>query len=175
LLILSFHLLGHGVWRPLWLCDIAVVLGSLPDDFDWDLCLGKNRRRRDWVACAIGLAYQLLGADIAGIPVEGRARHLPHWLVPAVLKQWSVSFTNHVSQQDPMSLIIRRPEAILRALRLRWPNPVEATIGVSGPLNNFPRLPFQIGSCLLRSARFLTRSSVTAIRRIERTPPLKFY
>lgn len=171
--ILSFHLLGHGVWRPLWLCDIAVALGSLPDDFDWDLCLGKNRRRRDWIACAVGLAHQLLGANIAGIPVEWRARHLPRWLVPSVLRQWSVPFTNHASHQDPMSLVIRRPRAIFPALRLRWPNPVEGTIGVSGPLNNFPRLPFQIGSCLLRSARFLMQSSVTAIRRFERTPLLK--
>ena len=171
--ILSFHLLAHGVWRPLWLCDIAVALESRPDNFDWDLCLGKNRRRADWIACAVGLAHQLFGANIAGAPVEWRARHLPRWLVPSVLKQWSVPFTNHVSHQDPMSLVIRRPKAILRALRLRWPNPVEATISVSGSLNDFPRLPFQIGSCLLRSARFLMQTFATAIRQIERTPLLR--
>ncbi len=165
--ILSFHLLGHGVWRPLWLCDIAVALESRPDDFDWDLCLGKNQRRADWVSCAVGLAHELLGANVDGVPVELRAKRLPNWLVSSVLKQWSVPFTNHVSQLDPMSFVLRQPKTILRALRSRWPNPVEGTIGIYGPLNDFPRLPFQIGTCLLRGARFVVQTSGMSARRAQ--------
>ena len=35
--ILCFHLLRHGVERPLGLCDIAVALESQPVDFDWSM------------------------------------------------------------------------------------------------------------------------------------------
>src|SRR6185295_16999471 len=30
------HLLKHGAWRPLWLCDIGVTIESLPANFNWD-------------------------------------------------------------------------------------------------------------------------------------------
>ena len=40
---LCLHLLRHGACRPLWLCDVAVMLESLPGDFDWDRCLGGDR------------------------------------------------------------------------------------------------------------------------------------
>src|SRR5205807_1179327 len=33
-----FHLLRHGAWCPLWLCDVVVILESLPPGFDWDYC-----------------------------------------------------------------------------------------------------------------------------------------
>ena len=48
-----------------------------------------------------------------------------------------------------------RPAGWLHALRVRWPNPIEATIGVGGPFNEIPRLPFQIGECFSRAARFV--------------------
>src|SRR5262249_11103226 len=88
--LLCLHMLGHGAHRPLWLCDVAIVLESRPPDFDWELCLSGDRRRSDWVACALGLAHHLLGAEIAGTPVEERARRLPRWLIPTVLRQWEV-------------------------------------------------------------------------------------
>jgi hypothetical protein len=46
---------------------------------------------------------------------------------------------------------------LLKALRTRWPNPIEATVGTRGPFNNWPRLPFQIGESLLRTASFAAR------------------
>src|SRR5713226_6695336 len=61
--ILCLHLLRSGAWRPLWLCDVAVALESRASDFDWDLCLGSDPKIADWVACTIGVAHQLLGAD----------------------------------------------------------------------------------------------------------------
>src|SRR5262249_5230360 len=56
---LCLHLLGHGGWRALWLCDVAVALESRPSTFDWDRCLSGDRRRSDWVACTLGLAHRL--------------------------------------------------------------------------------------------------------------------
>ena len=156
--ILCLHMLRHGAWRPLWLCDIAIAVENRPADFDWDRCLGPDRRRADWVACAIGLAHQLLGARIHDTPIAGRAARLPGWLIRQVLKQWSVPVsaargTN--KHRAPMLSYLQNPAGVLKDLHTRWPDPIEATISVGGSFNNLPRFPFQVGNCLLRTGRFL--------------------
>jgi hypothetical protein len=55
-----------------------------------------------------------------------------------------------------MALALRTPARLLAALRLRWPNAVEATVGVSAPMNDWPRLPFQVGASVARAARFVS-------------------
>lgn len=156
--LLCVHLLRHGAWRPLWLCDIAAAVEFRSAGFDWDRCLGSNRRLADWVACAIGLAHELLGAKVDDTPVAERAKHLPRWLVPNVLEQWNMPFpTRHASASQPMATYLRRPAGLLQALRKRWPNSIEATIGVRGPLNGLPRLPFRLTYCLLRTVTFVGR------------------
>jgi hypothetical protein len=148
---LCLHMLSHGAWRPLWLCDIGVALEARPAEFDWDWCLKGDKRRSDWVACSLGLAHQLLGARVADTPVAERARRLPRWLVPAVLRQWSEVYRH----RTPISRCLRRPAKMLKELRRHWPNGVEATVDVRGPFNEWPRLPFQLGAAAVRSAAFL--------------------
>jgi hypothetical protein len=154
--LLCLHMLRHGAWRPLWLCDIGVALESRSGNFDWDYFLSGDRRRSDWVACAAGLAHQLLGVRVDDTPLESRAKHIPHWLVPTVLRQWGVLRTPHGCRTQ-MATYLRHPAGLVDALRLRWPNPIEATVGVRGSFNEFPRLPFQIGDAILRTAKFLTQ------------------
>lgn len=155
--LLCLHMLRHGAWRPLWLCDLAVALETRPKDFDWDYFLSGDRRRTDWVACAIGITHQILGAQVDDTPVAWRAGHLPHWLVPAVLRQWESGQTAH-GLRERMESYLLHPSGVLRALRLRWPNAIEATIGVRGPFNELPRLPFQIGDAVLRTLKFMTQA-----------------
>jgi hypothetical protein len=154
--LVALHMLRHGVLRPLWLCDVALALESRPPDFDWDAFARGSRRRSAWVKSAFGLAHALLGARLDGVPVAEAAARLPPWLVPAVLRQWSAFVPPHGSRA-PMAASLRHPAAFLRGLLLRWPNPVEATVGVGAPFNGLPRLPFQIGDCLLRTAQFARR------------------
>jgi hypothetical protein len=151
--ILCLHLLRHGAYRPLWLCDIAVAVESRPQGFDWDRCLGSNSRRADSIACTIGLASQLLGADVEGTPVAKRAKKLPSWLVPAVLKQWE-SPGPPTRYYAPMKAYLKNPSGLLKAFRDRWPNSIEATTSVNGPFNEMPRFPFQLANCVLRTAEF---------------------
>jgi hypothetical protein len=155
--LLCLHTLRHGAWRPLWLCDLAVALETRSVDFDWDYFLSGDRRRSDWVACSIGLAHQILGAEVEGTPVAERAKRLPRWLVPTVLRQWGAGQTAH-GNRTPMAAYLQHPAGLLKALRLRWPNPIEATVGVRGPFNEAPRLPFQIGDALRRAAGFLAQA-----------------
>jgi len=154
--LLCLHFLREGALRPLWLCDIAVALKSLPPHFDWDYFLSGNQRRSDWAACAIGLAGQILGADVDGLPVERRAKHLPTWMTPGVLKQWGEGKVTK-GRRVPMSIQMRHPLRVLRALRLRWPNPIEATVDLKGRFNDWPRLPYQLASCVVRTAGFARR------------------
>lgn len=156
--ILCIHLLKHGAFRPLWLCDIAATLESRTAGFDWERCLGGNRRQADWVACTIGLAHQLLGVQVDDTPVAARARNLPKWLVAHVLKQWEAPYVANqpqVNYYPPMASYLRHPVGVLKALRKRWPDPLESTIRLRGPFNELPRMPFQIGYSFLRIAKFL--------------------
>jgi hypothetical protein len=50
---------------------------------------------------------------------------------------------------------------MMRELVHHWPNGIEATADVHGPANDWPRLPFQLAACFVRTARFLTARSQT--------------
>jgi hypothetical protein len=154
---LCVHLLRHGAVRPLWLCDIAVLIQTRTADFDWERCLSGSRRQADWVACSIGLAHQLLGVDVAGTPLTRRAQQLPSWLVPAVLKAWGTPFRS----MGQVAIYLRHPGSALAGLRKElprhWPNPIEATMTLKGPFNELPRLPFQIGHLFSRTAATLAQ------------------
>jgi hypothetical protein len=153
---LCMHLLRHGAVRPLWLCDIAVALESWTNEFDWDRCLAGSRREADWVACAIGLASLLLGVDIEGTPIAHQAMRLPSWLVKAVLRDWGTPVRSprqlYAMLRQPLRLLAELPEELLS----HWPNPIEATMTLRGPLNWVPRLPFQIGHVVSRSVALVS-------------------
>lgn len=153
----SIHLLKHGAWRPLWLCDVGVAIESLPATFDWDVCRGTNNTRANWIICAIGLARRLLGANTERLPPEMKTE-IPSWLVENVIKQWANPFAIDqppMSHPVPMADLLRHPAGLLDGLRQRWPNPIIATISVNGEFNNLPRLPYQMANCLSRIGRLL--------------------
>jgi hypothetical protein len=156
------HLLKHGAWRPLWLCDVGVVLESLPATFDWDVCLGRNTTRANWIICAISLAKRLLRVDTEALPSRTNAQ-LPAWLIENVLKQWESPFAIHqppMSHPVPMADLLRHPSGLPGGLRQRWPNPIIATISVNGEFNNLPRWPYQMANCLSRIRRLLLNSPI---------------
>ena len=103
----------------------------------------------------VGLAHQLLGAGLDRIPTAERDRHLPRWLLPSVLRQWSKE--EHYMDSGSIAHSFRHPAQLLKGLRLRWPNPIQATVHVGGPFNELPRLPFQLLECVSRTAYFITQ------------------
>lgn len=154
---LCMHFLRHGGVRPLWLCDIAVVMESLTEDFDWDRVLSGSRRGADWVRCVIGLAHQLLGVDIEGTPYASRGRKLPGWLVPAVLESWEKPFGALAEVRSLLRNPIGSLSMLPSELRRHWPNPIEATVALRGSFNRVPRLPFQIGHVASRTGAFISQ------------------
>jgi len=162
LALLAVHLLKHGAWRPLWLCDIGAAIESLPPEFSWDVCLGGNKTRALWIISAIHLSQELLNADIDSLPKPYRLRKLPRWLVDNVLRQWAAPFAINqppMSHPAPMASYLKTPRGLLKGIRARWPNPIIATVSVNGEFNDFPRLPYQLGNCALRAAEFFFHRS----------------
>lgn len=153
--VLCFHLLRHGVERPSGLCDIAIALEARPPNFKWDVCLGKNRTRADWIACTVGLARQLLGAETGDTPFALRGERQPPWLIDCVLKAWGSPFSAHFTQQNSMGFYLHHPRGFVQALVARWPTPIVGTVGTGGAFNGLPRFPYQLGYLLIRSVRFL--------------------
>lgn len=156
--ILCFHFLREGAWRPLWLCDITVGLEQRALNFDWARFSGSKNPRRKWFACPLTLAHQLLGANMEGVPDRIRTERLPSWLLPAVLKEWEVRSMSK-RHNTPTSSVWRNPGQALKLdyFRTHWPNSIEATVGVNGPFNEMPRLPFQVGNCAVRAMTFAAR------------------
>jgi hypothetical protein len=153
------HFFKHSAWRPSGLCDVAVMVESLAQDFDWDLCLGSGKSRRAWIASALGLADQLLGAHLDKTPAMLRLHKLPAWLFDAVLKQWGNLLPSDYSLPgEPRPLFIfalRDPRTLVRELRGRWPDPIIATFNLRAQPNNWPRLPYQLGAFVARAGQYL--------------------
>lgn len=139
------HFLVHEGRRPIWLCDIALVLESRPSDFDWDRFLGKDSLRRNWIVATLGLAHQLLGARIDDTPIFEEAQNVPAWFAPSVLKQWEAGERKH-AYSTAASEVLQNPAAIGTTLRRRWPDPVRASVQCNRPFDDTPRLPIQVAA-----------------------------
>ena len=154
---ISLHFLFHGGWRPLWLCDVALMVESAGSEFDWDRCLRGHRKHADWVACVIGLAHQLLGARVEDTPVAKRAKSLPRWLTEAVLAQWAkgpgMSFAQNLSFSFPRRLL--KPAALARSFREHWRNPIQASVEMNASFSKTPRGLLQFISLFLRFPDFV--------------------
>ena len=148
--MLCLHLLRHGAWRPLWLCDIALALESRKEDFDWSRFYGPDPKRRRWLACVIDLAGELLHADTADVELYGMKR-APRWLVRSVLRRWSRWFIADHRDRALRSLLHYRfePARALEDLYFRF-DPLRATVEMNGRFNRMPRLPYQLVAVLRR-------------------------
>ena len=156
---LSLHLLRHGAWRPLWLCDVAAALESLPPDFDWDYCLSGDRCLTDWVICAIGLAQRLLQARVGQPDIAGRAAELPRWLETTVLALWGAGAESNDTVRQPFAACLGSWTALRQALRRRWPNPIRAAFKLGcSPFIRWPLPALRLLAFLVRAGRYAGRS-----------------
>ena len=167
LALLCAHLLSHGAWRPLWLCDVAMFIEALPSDFDWDYLLSLPSREAEQVRLVVLLAHRLLGARVDTTPWGPQGR-VPGWLPTATLRAWERG--GHYSLTTRIALTELAPGAFLEAVRVRWPNPIEATVRWRAPFNGAPRLPFQIVDATVRAARALAGSPPWIARRLRPDP-----
>jgi hypothetical protein len=158
LAMLAIHFLKHAGWRPLWLCDVGLMLESRSKHFDWDVCLGGDKRRVNWILSTIGLAHELLGAAINDELVAARAI-VPAWLTEDVLTNWKQPFVSRHEPHNhkaPMRSYLRSPRGVMADLKRRWPNPILATISVNGMFGQRRPVGYQLRNCLQRAGRLVS-------------------
>ena len=162
LALLCIHLLKHGGWRPLWLCDIAAAVESLPPNFNWDICLGTHEQRARWIACTFALAERLLQADVRRVPLTRDQMRVPEWITETVLYHWSRLFPGDalpMRAAQLMSITLKQRRDILKGILERWPDPITATFNLQGSVNNFPRFPYQLAEFMRIGIQFIFASS----------------
>jgi hypothetical protein len=153
--LVCLHMLGHGAWRPLWLCDVAALVEA--GGVSWDLCLAGAPRERRWIACAIIAARDLLDADVSSVPASVHDVEPPSWFEPAMLAAWG----KRPHRREEIPSYFTRPLALPAALWHRWPNPIEATIDMNAEFDEAPRFPVQLSNCGL----LVRRLASTLVRR----------
>ena len=156
--LLCLHLLKHGGRRPLLLCDVGLMLESVPRDFDWDYCLGADPLCANWVVSVLRLAHEILGARLDSAPEGVRGRVLPDWVVPEVLRQWGTGMDSYLMHIEGY---LRHPSAIPRGVRRWWPNGLDATVRFRIPIDEMPILSLQ-------AARFLELAITLPARVVRR-------
>lgn len=147
--ILCLHLLYHGAWRPLWLCDIGASMELVGEDFDWAVFLGTDSVRAGWMTSTLRLAESVLGADLSRAPAAVRNATLPGWLERSVLREWSRSH-RWTSARTLGASIARRPWAAPFEIVRRWPDPIRASVAFGAPFDRGWRTPYQLRYSLTR-------------------------
>jgi len=147
--LVCLHQLHHGSWRPLWLCDVAVLLEALPADFAWEECLQGSRHLGEGILALVLLARRWLGARPR---VDPPASELPEWFERAVERAWDRGYRPSPERLEGLSWT-RLPGA----LRARWPDPLSSTLHLDAPFHGVPRLPIQIAELVRRGSRHAVR------------------
>lgn len=164
--LLSMHALRHGLWRPLWVCDLAAVVESLPEGFDWDLCLAGSQTRVGWTRSVLAFAGEALGARLDRTPFAGTGPQLPSWFAPAVYAQWG-SRHRWPTQPRPAAAILGGRVELADYLRHRWPDPIRATVHWRAPFDGSPRFPFQALYCIARSGSVVSQGTQLLAQRLS--------
>lgn len=139
--LVCLHALAEGVMRPVWLCDIAVLSHAAIDE---ERFREGDARRTSYALAARALAQELLG--------DG-PRVRPYWLADTVLRVWGEAPVPKGSRMKMRDAV--RTGGVRRALAGRWPNAIEATVGVGGAIDRWPRFPYQIADAVRRAWGFL--------------------
>ena len=154
--ILCLHFLKHGGWRPIWLCDIAVLLESGKAEFNWELCLGSDARCARWIGCTIALARDLLCARIPQGAPRCVTSSPPGWFTRTILREFSnPSASNATSFALLLPELSFHPWRLKSAMRGRWRNPIQATVDCNSAFDELPRWPYQLWDGIVRTHRCL--------------------
>lgn len=147
--LVCLHQLHHGSWRPLWLCDVAVLVESLPQGFAWDECLRGSRHLGEGVLALVSLAERWLGARPV---VDPPSFECPEWFERAIRRAWKRGY-----RPTPERLQGLAWSRLPGALRARWPDPLSSTLHLDAPFHGVPRFPIQVAELVRRGSRHAVR------------------
>jgi hypothetical protein len=142
-IVCAHWLIDGGVYKDkLW--DIYYLVSNRKLDFDWDRCLNAaGRNRKTWVLAALATARDHLQLDTSGLSDEIRNFQLPEWYNSTLEKEWRLGPYPRIR----IWLALNRPKTLLTQIRRRFPpNPIAATTDTEGPIDETPRLRYQLKS-----------------------------
>jgi hypothetical protein len=122
------HALKHGLERPLWLCDVALLLELGPQLLEPQRVLSSTLEGA-YIGCVMQLARDVLGARVPACLRLSRAR-APAWMERALLAHWG---RPRLTQNSRARRFMRSPRAWRRVLLDRVPNPITAKITAHQP------------------------------------------
>lgn len=151
------HLLRHGAWRSLWLCDVAALIEFEP--VDWPRVLAGPDAMVSWIVATVKLARDLLGARIPpSAPDDLRSGPAPDWLVTAILEAWGHRFVPH-GRRVPMGQGPMGPLDLARRLKERWPNAIETAMEVGLSADAPPSPALKLRASFQRLSRHVKKRS----------------
>ena len=166
--IQCLHFMGHGGWRSLWLCDIALLLESTPFNFEWDRLLRGKKHHVQWIETTMALAQQLVGAELENTAIDRFKIKVPEWLARDTRKRWGLA---EPFPDRAIFEIAHDPSAILNTFRKRWPDPFLATIRCHAAFNELPRLPLQWAAYIKQIISFAVFEMPRQIRAYRKSKP----
>jgi hypothetical protein len=151
--IVVMHFLKHGGWRPLWLCDVAALVESAGDGFDWELCCGHNPVARSWVRIGLAAAGALVGCLL---PHSLGLATPPNWFLKTVLHEWRAP--DAARFRSPV------PEATARylfdKLASYWLNPIGSSVILGARPTSFRPVHLQIDYWTRSLAKAIAKSAL---------------
>ena len=144
--LLAVHAMKHGIFRPLWLCDLGLAVESRGAGFDWTRFCSGDRWLTECALLALRLAGSLLGANLEGSPAATLPP--PRWAEWAVLKEWGNPDRWPHGHAMIGETLRKQPWSLPRELWRRWPGAVEATYNLRAPWNRMPRFPLQFAEVI---------------------------
>ncbi len=161
----AVHAFRHGFLRPKWLCDIGLLMETVPNGFDFKYCFAGSGRNTERLLRALGLAHVVLGADARHCP-RGAA-DVPPWLVGSVVRRWGTPLAS--GPGPSITRALRDPRILPGELYRRWPDPLESTLRHNLSLTEQSRLAAQTYDFVWRSGVLpAARRLRPAIRRPSR-------
>lgn len=153
--LVALHALNEGMIRPLWLVDVACLIGRDAATLDWAMFDEGDEWGGRWARVALALARDVLGADLTQTPL-GPVK-APRWGEDAALRSWGRQ-QQAKGARTAMGLRGRSVRAWLEGLSERWPTPIEAVAGVGGSVPERVVLGHQLRECVRRVRAFRART-----------------
>lgn len=166
--LLAVHWLRDGGIFKQRLWDLHYGLKNRPANFDWDRFLKTaDEKRRKWILAAIALAHRFTDLNLENAPVADEINGLPipRWLLRTLENEWRDPY-----KFIPLDAVMHDRKEFWRQLRKRFPpNPIVASLYTNAPLNDFPRLPFQIVNIFQRVLPSLRRTKLLLEGKIKKS------
>ncbi|MDQ4121824.1 MAG: nucleotidyltransferase family protein [Acidobacteriota bacterium] len=158
--LLAVHWLRDGGIFKQRLWDLHYGVKNRPTDFDWNRFLGvADEKRRKWIIAAIALAHRHTNLNVEDTPIAEEIKNpslIPKWMSKTLEKEW-----NDPVQFIPLDAVMHDRKEFWRQLKKRFPpNPLVASFYTNAPLNDFPRLPYQIINMLQRLKPSIERGKI---------------